>query len=75
MTTGTKIPATLSAIRAMGAFDVPASSTKRTICAKVVSSPTRLARNWNVPFSLIVAEMTSSPTCFSTGILSPVIAL
>ena len=74
ITTGTNTPLILSASRAMGAFDVPASSTRRMICASVVSSPTRDARKRNVPFLLIVAEMTVSPADFSTGMLSPVIA-
>ena len=44
MTTGTKMPATLSANLAMGALELVASSTKRMICAKAVSSPTLSAR-------------------------------
>ena len=45
MTTGTKMPLTLSASFAMGALDALASSTSRMICASVVSSPTLVARN------------------------------
>ena len=43
MTRGTKIPETLSAILAIGAFDVEASSTILMIVESVVSSPTLLA--------------------------------
>ena len=43
ITTGTKTPATLSASLAMGALEAEASSTRRIIWARVVSSPTRLA--------------------------------
>ena len=43
MTVGTKTPATLSASLAMGALEAAASSTRRIIWARVVSSPTRLA--------------------------------
>ena len=43
MTTGTNTPATLSASFAMGALEAAASSTSRIICARVVSSPTRVA--------------------------------
>ena len=74
MTTGTKMPLTLSASLAMGAFEFPASSTSRMIWERVVSSPALEARNRKVPFLLIVAEMTVSPGIFSTGILSPVMA-
>ena len=74
MTTGTKMPLTLSASLAMGAFEFPASSTRRMIWERVVSSPTLDARKRKVPFLLMVAEMTVSPGIFSTGILSPVMA-
>ena len=74
MTTGTKIPAILSAILAIGAFEELASSTKRIICENVVSSPTLVAFTRTKPALLIVAAMTLSPGCFSTGMLSPVIA-
>ena len=46
ITVGTNTPATLSANRAMGALDPPASSTNRTICARVVSLPTLVARHF-----------------------------
>ena len=45
ITAGTKMPETLSAIRAIGAFVPAASLTNRIIWAKVVSSPTRAARH------------------------------
>ena len=45
MTAGTKIPDTLSAMRASGAFVAAASDTVRMIWASVVSSPTRVARH------------------------------
>jgi hypothetical protein len=44
----------------------------RTICASVVSRPTRVARNRKVPVRFIVAPTTSEPGSFSTGIDSPV---
>ena len=73
ITIGTKIPLTLSANLAIGALEFPASSTRRMICARVVSSPTFNASNLNEPFWFKVAEITISPGCFSTGMLSPVI--
>ena len=45
ITTGTNTPLTLSAKRAIGAFELPASSTSRMILAKVISSPTFSASN------------------------------
>ena len=45
MTTGTNTPLTLSASRAMGALELLASSTRRMIWERVVSSPTLEA--WN----------------------------
>ena len=74
MTTGTKMPLTRSASLAMGAFEFAASSTSRIICASVVSAPTLVARNLNQPVLLMVAATTRSPGCFSTGMLSPVMA-
>ena len=74
ITTGTNTPLTLSAMRAIGALELPASSTNLIIWASVVSSPTFDARKRNEPFKLMVAEITSSPTFFSTGTLSPVMA-
>ena len=72
ITTGTKMPETLSAIFAIGALVAAASLTIRMICESVVSSPTLAARQTIKPDVLIVAEVTASPTVFSTGILSPV---
>ena len=74
MTTGTKIPAILSAILAMGALLELASSTRRMIWEKVVSSPTFVPRKRINPTLFMVAAITVSPTFFSTGMLSPVIA-
>ena len=56
----------------MGAFDPCASSTSRTICARAVSRPTRVARKVNDPLLFSVAPMTAAPGPFSTGRLSPV---
>ncbi len=58
ITTGTKTPLTRSARRAIGAFEEPASSTSRIICARVVSFPTFSARNLKKPFLLMVAAVT-----------------
>ncbi len=74
ITTGTKTPAILSASFAIGALDEDASSTRRIIWDKVVSSPTFTALHMRRPALFIVAETTGSPGCFSTGMLSPVIA-
>ena len=49
-----------------------ASLTILMIPASVVSSPTRVASQTIYPDVLIVAAETLSPTCFSTGTLSPV---
>ena len=74
MTTGTKTPDTRSAILAMGAFVAAASSMRRMIWARVVSSPTRAARQRRKPDWFSVAEATSSPGPLSMGRLSPVSA-
>ena len=74
MTTGTKTPAILSAIRSMGAFVLVASSTRRMMPASVVSSPTEVASMANQPLVEVVAPVTRSPTFFSTGTGSPVMA-
>ena len=58
----------------MGALLALASSTSLIIWLMVVSAPTRRAVMWMKPVLFIVADVTLSPTCFSTGILSPVIA-
>ncbi len=49
MTAGTNIPATLSAVFAMGAFVAAASPTIFIICESVVSSPTRVALHFRKP--------------------------
>ena len=74
ITTGTNTPATLSASWAIGALLALASSTRRIIWERVVSSPTLSARHFKNPALLTVAETTLSPSRFSTGTLSPVIA-
>ena len=75
MTAGTKKPDTVSAILAMGALVAAASLTIRMICARVVSSPTRVASHRRKPDWLVVAAETLSPSALSTGMLSPVSAL
>ena len=74
MTIGTNTPAILSAVRAIGAFELDASSTSEIIFESAVSVPTCVALIFSRPLLLIVALMTLSPTVFSTGMLSPVIA-
>lgn len=73
ITTGTNTPLTLSAIFAIGAFELPASSTNLIICESVVFSPTFVAFIFKCPFLLIVPDITLSPISLSTGMLSPVI--
>ena len=63
---------TNTASRWMGAFEPWASSTNRTICASVLSPPTRVARTRSAPVVLSVPPVTSSPADRSTGIDSPV---
>ena len=74
MTAGTKMPETLSAIFAIGAFVAAASDTIWMIRERVVSSPTRVARQVRKPDWLTVAAETVSPSALSTGMLSPVSA-
>ena len=74
ITAGTKIPAILSAILAIGALLALASSTNAIILLMAVSPPTFSARNFIKPVLLIVPLVTLLPTIFSTGKLSPVIA-
>ena len=71
--TGTSQLATLSAIRAIGAFLFSASSTIRISFCRELSSPTLEARISIVPKRLIVPQKTLSPTVLSTGRDSPVI--
>ena len=72
MTVGTKIPETLSAVLARGALVAAASRTRRMTWDRVVSCPTRVALQARAPFWLMVAALTGSPGCLSTGRLSPV---
>ena len=72
MTVGTNTPETLSAILAMGALVAAASETIRMIWDRVVSSPTRVARQRRKPDWFTVAAETPSPGALSTGMLSPV---
>ena len=74
ITAGTKIPLILSASFSMGALVEVASSTIRIMPASAVSSPTRSTRMANHPVFEMVAPITPSPDCFSTGTLSPVSA-
>src|SRR5207253_2040980 len=71
-TTGTKIAATRSARRWMGAREPWASSTRLTMRASVVSLPTRVARNTKLPVRFTVPPNTVAPAVLSTGRLSPV---
>ena len=66
-TTGTKMPATLSARPWMGARLRWASATMLTICPSRVSLPMRSARMTKLPGPLTVPPVTLSPTVFSTG--------
>ena len=72
MTTGTKTPLTRSAALAMGALVAAASETMRITWERVVSSPTRRARQVRKPDWFTVAADTGSPAFLSTGMLSPV---
>ena len=71
-TIGTNTAAISSTSRWIGAFEPWASSTSRTICASVVSRPTRVARSRSAPVEFSVPPVTSSPADLSTGIDSPV---
>jgi len=75
ITVGTNTAATRSASLWMGALATWASSTNLTICARAVSLPTLVARTLSIPFLLMLAPMTSEPSSFGTGRLSPVIML
>ncbi len=75
ITTGTNTPETLSATLAIGAFVAAASLTILIIWDRVVSWPTRLARQRRYPERFRVAAETKSPGPLSTGTLSPVRAL
>ena len=64
---GDEHPRHLSASLAMGALELVASSTSRMIWARAVSSPTLVACMVKYPLWLMVAPMTLSPGCLSTG--------
>ena len=72
ITTGTNMPAILSASLAMGALEFCASSTIFIILARAVSAPTPSARKVMAPLPFMVPPNTLSPGTLSTGILSPV---
>ncbi len=59
--------------RCVGACASCASSTRRMMRARVVSAPTPVADTRSIPPREIVPAKTRSPTCFSTGMDSPVI--
>ncbi len=71
ITAGTNLPATASASFWIGARLRWAAATISTICASMVSLPTRLASMISDPVPLMVAPVTGSPATFSTGIGSP----
>ena len=71
-TTGTKIPATRSARRWMGALVSWASRTRRMMRASTESAPMRVARTRSAPVRLTVPPTTSSPVRRSMGSGSPV---
>ena len=71
-TAGTKTAATRSASRWIGAREPWASSTSATMRARVVSLPTRVARNTKLPVPFTVPPNTVAPGALSTGTLSPV---
>ncbi len=73
ITAGTNHIEIRSAKSWIGAFDPCASSMSRTIFARIVSLPTRVASNSKLPTVFTVPPTTISPIFFSTGILSPVI--
>ena len=72
ITDGTKIPLTLSAIFAIGAFEEDASLTSWIILLIVVSFPTFVALHFKNPLWFKVPLLTLQPISFSTGRLSPV---
>ena len=73
ITVGTKMRAILSTVRCTGAFEPCACCTILIMPASTVLSPTCWASNWKVPWRTIVPANTLSPTCFSTGMASPLI--
>ena len=71
-TAGTKTPEMRSARRWTGALPAWAAVTIAPMRARVVPSPTRVARTSSAPETLTVAPVTSSPAPTSTGTDSPV---
>ncbi len=74
MTAGTKYDATRSASLCTGARLRCASLIMRTICASIVSLPTRSARITKLPLPFTVPPTRRAPSNFSTGMGSPVIS-
>ena len=68
----TNHPATLSAMRCIGALERCACATICTICASIVCAPTRSERMTNAPLVLSVAPISLSPGPLLTGSGSPV---
>ena len=75
ITTGTKIPATLSTSFCTGALLPCASCTALMICASNVAPPTFFARMRRLPFWLIVPASNDAPIDLITGTGSPLIML
>ena len=73
ITTGTKYPLILSAIFAIGAFVLVASTTSLTISETVDSFPIFCASYLIVPSKFILPAITFEPFSLLTGMLSPVI--
>ncbi len=71
-TASTNQYATVSAMRCIGARERCACATSCTICASMLSSPSRSARTTRLPVPLSVAPITLSPTVLPTGTGSPV---
>ena len=71
-TASTKVPATWSAMRCMGALERWARATICTIWDSTVADPTRSERITNAPLVLSVAPISGSPTCLLIGSGSPV---
>ena len=69
---GTNTAEMRSASACTGAFPDCARLSKRPICARVVSAPTRLVRTVSEPAAFTVAPVTSAPGPISTGTDSPV---
>ena len=63
---------TLSASFCIGGLEFCASCTIDIICESTVLSPVFVTLNLNVPSLFIDPPITTSPTFFSIGVLSPV---